>query len=227
MEETKSLSATIVNALKAKGISVEKLAQVTGISDRFLESLVEENFEALPSSPYVRGYLIRIAGVLGLDGEALWSEYLKDNEAIRSSGKDDHLPRNRFSVPRLMNIKVILAGVLVLGVVLYVVVKVVPLFSSQPGLELLNLESDITVTENSVFTLLGAISPAYKLTLNGERIYPDKNGNFEKAIPLHDGFNTLVFGVKKLLREEQTFSKQIFYKAVEENISQNGSRQEN
>jgi hypothetical protein len=59
--------------------------------------------------------------------------------------------------------------------------------------------------------------------LNGERIYPDENGNFSKEIELKEEFNTLVFEAKKFLGKESTVTKQIFYeKPAEENFSQNG-----
>ena len=218
MEETKTISTTIITALKAKGLTVEKLAQATGISDRFLESLVEERFEDLPPPPYVRGYLIKIAGVLGLDGEELWREYLSGNGSIKRAGGGDQLPRNRFASKGL-NKKVILVGVVVLGIALYVIVKT-PLFSGQPGFTLTNPTQDITVTQEPTFILSGTVSPAHTLTLNGERIYPDRNGSFEKEILLHAGFNTLVFSVKKLIGKEKVTHKQIFYKTEGESVSQ-------
>ena len=87
MEENKSLSNLILDSLRLKGMSVEKLAQLTGISEMFLEQLLEEKFEKLPSYPYVRGYLIKIGNVLNLDGEKLCQEYIKHNQTIKSSGK--------------------------------------------------------------------------------------------------------------------------------------------
>lgn len=218
--EVRSLSSTIINALRVKGFTVEKLAQTTGVSDRFLESLVEERFEDLPPSPYVHGYLIKIAGVLGLDGENLWQEYLKDNDVIKRSGKRDQLPLNRFITSRLRG-KEILVGLVVLGFIVYVVLRT-PLFSNQPGLELMNLANDTTFTEDANFNILGKVNSAYKLTLNGERVYPDDDGNFEKTIPLQEGFNTLVFSVKKFLGKETLITKQVFYQISEENFFQDG-----
>ncbi|MCP6720132.1 MAG: helix-turn-helix domain-containing protein [Patescibacteria group bacterium] len=218
--EVKSLSSTIINALRVKGFTVEKLAQTTGVSDRFLESLVEEKFENLPPSPYVHGYLVKIAGALGLDGESLWQEYLKDNDVIKRSGKSDQLPRNRFVTSRLRG-KAILVGLVILGFIVYVVLRT-PLFLNQPGLELMNLSNDTTFTEDANFSILGKVSSAYKLTLNGERVYPDDDGNFEKTIPLQEGFNTLVFSVKKFLGKERLITKQVFYQVNEENFLQNG-----
>lgn len=209
----------IINALKAKGLTVEKLAQITGVSDRFLESLIEEKFEDLPPSPYVRGYLIKIAGALGLDGEGLWQEYLRDNNLIKRSGKGDQLPTNRFVTSKLSG-KLILVSLVVVGFIVYAVLRT-PLFSDRLGLELINLPSGTTFTNDTTFNILGKVGSAYKLTLNGERVYPDSNGDFEKTIPLQEGFNTLVFSVKKFLGKERIVTRQIFYQMSEENFFQN------
>lgn len=215
----KNLPNTIINALKTKGLTVEKLAQITGVSDRFLESLIEEKFEDLPPPPYIRGYLIKIAEVLDLDGEGLWQEYLRDNNLIRRSGKGDQLPANRFVTSKLSG-KLILASLVVVIFIVYAVLRT-PLFSNRLGLELINLPNDTTFTNDVTFNVLGKVNSAYKLTLNGERIYPDSNGDFEKTIPLQEGFNTLVFNVKKFLGKEQIVTKQIFYQVSEEKIPQN------
>ena len=87
------LGTLIVDAMRMKSISVEKLAGVTGVSDRILNGLIEERYENLPPAPYVRGYLLKIAAVLNLDGEALWADYVKHNDSVRRSGKKDQLPQ--------------------------------------------------------------------------------------------------------------------------------------
>ena len=60
------------------------------------------------------------------------------------------------------------------------------------------------------------MNPNDQLTLNGERLYPDKDGKFEKSIQLQSGFNTLTFSIKKLLGKEYIINKQVFYKQPEE-----------
>lgn len=220
-EENKSLSNTIVAALRARNLTVGKLAEATGVSERFLDSIVEERFDNLPPFPYVRGYLRKVGDALGLDGEELIREYLEGNEAVKRSGKNDRLPENRFEVPKLKN-KIIVTGVVVLFVLLYAVFRT-PLFGDVSGLTLRNLDDEITYSTTSEFTVSGKIGSAYKLTLNGEKIYPDEKGNFSKEIKLNEGFNTLVFEAKKFLGKESTVTKQIFYQSqAVESSNQNG-----
>jgi len=78
-ERPRTFSAIIIDALRARGLTVEKLATTTGISERFISGLLDESFEALPPAPYTRGYILKIAEVLGLEGAVLWKEYVRDH----------------------------------------------------------------------------------------------------------------------------------------------------
>lgn len=207
--ETKNLSEILTDSIRIKGITVEKLAQLSGVSERYITSLIEEKYKELPAAPYVRGYLLKIAAFLGLDGENIWQEYLKNHDALRRAGEKDHLPTNRFTTKNLGK-KPILVGFLIIFIAGFFAARVV-MFYSKPSLTLANLRDNMVV-QSSQFVLKGKIKPSNQLTLNGEEIYPDEKGNFEKAIELQPGFNTLVFKIKKLLGREHTVVKQIFYR---------------
>jgi len=61
---------------EARGLSLEKIADVTKIAIYYLRDLENENFDELPAEVYVRGYLRQIARLLGLDPAVVSSEYL-------------------------------------------------------------------------------------------------------------------------------------------------------
>ncbi len=209
--EEKNPSFIIANAMKSKGMTVEKLAQLTGVSDRFLESIVDENFKELPSSPYVHGYILKIAEALNLNGEELWKEYFEKNENIKRSGSADSLPGNRFLIKHI-NKNIVLgvaAGIIIVVFVFWRIQSRV----GEPSLSLSDFKDEMIV-EQTVFDLKGKIDPRDQLTLNEEILYPDVDGNFEKKISLEPGFNTLTFKVKKFLGKEYIIKKQIFLKVA-------------
>ncbi len=213
-QEIKNLSSLILESLRTKGLTVERLSQLSGVSERFLTSLIEGKMEKLPPRPYAHGYLVKVAEALNLDGEKLWADYLKNNEAIRRSGKNDRLPRNRFAVPPF-NKKIAVAALALLIVAVYAAVRL-PAFFGKPRLTLTNLEDNRTVVREKNFTIKGKINPPSQLTVNDETIYPDRSGSFEKSLELQPGFNTLTFKIKKFLGEERAVTRQIFYQAPEE-----------
>lgn len=209
--EEKNLSELIENAMRVKGFTVEKLAQTTGVSDRFIQYIVDGNLKKLPSSPYVHGYVLRIADALNLNGEELWKEHFQKNQNIKHSGQADELPGNRFKA-RSIN-KNIVIGIAILIIVAVFVFWRVQSYVGEPSLSLSDFKDEMIV-EQKTFDLRGKIDPRDQLTLNEEIIYPDVNGNFQKILPLEPGFNTLTFKVKKFLGDEYIIKKQIFLKVA-------------
>lgn len=208
-EARNTFTETLLEALRTKGVTTEKLAQLTGISDRYLSALVGDELEKLPPAPYVHGYVVRIAEALGMDGEALWREYPKDPGTLRRSGKRDTLPMNRFTTSQI-NKRVLGIGVLVVLIVAYVIIRL-PSIVGMPSLELANIE-DMMVVSTSTFTIAGSMNPADELTINGEAVYPENTGTFSRVVDLEPGFNTFEFRVKRFLGKENVLVRQIFYK---------------
>lgn len=214
-EERKHLSEVLIDAMKARGMSTEKLAEETGISDRFLESLLGENFEKLPSKPYVHGYLVKISEALGLNGEHLWQEYLKDAGNLRGSGHGDELPGDAAPTQRFNRFPLVIGIIVIVIIFVYGFVQV-QTFIQEPTLKLEGLEKDSITLSETTFMLRGEISPEDQLSLNGEDIFTDQEGKFEKNIEFQPGFNTLNFTVKKFLGKEYTIVKQVFVEKNED-----------
>ncbi len=209
--EEKNPSILVGNAMRTKGMSVEKLAQVTGISDRFIQSIVDEDLKKLPSSPYVHGYILKIADALGLDGEELWKEFFAQNKEIKRSGALDELPGNRF-VLKSINKKWVVGIVILIVVAGFVFWRAQSHFG-EPELSLENFKDEMIV-EDKIFPLKGKIDPRDQLFINEETIYPNEEGLFEKTLSLEHGFNTITFKIKKFLGEEYIIKKQIFLKVA-------------
>lgn len=199
-----------MEAAKEKDLSLERLAQLSGVSDRFLKLLIEEKFQKLPPQPYLRGYLLKIAEVLDLDGEALWQKHLKDNDIIRRSGEKDQLPHNRFAVSALGQRTVWGLG-LIAVLIVYIIVRIF-LFSAHFEFSLENLEDNLVVA-TSTYVIRGETNSGYQLTINGAPVYPQEDGRFEYTLNLEPGFNTATVRIKKVLGDEKTVIRQIFYEA--------------
>jgi cytoskeletal protein RodZ len=76
--------------IKARGLTLKKLADMTGIAPVHIESLLRGDFGNVPSAPYFRGYLMRLGKVLDFDGEAWWNRL---KTGAKNSGQEDSLPR--------------------------------------------------------------------------------------------------------------------------------------
>ncbi len=206
--ETRTLTELLVDTLRIKNVSLEKLAQISGISERFLNALLEGRLEDLPAAPYVRGYLMKLADVLGLNGEDLWSVYLKHDTVIRRAGKGDELPGNRFGYPKFKVRPTIMISIAILLVVLGAL-RFPTLFGGA-SLVIKNIEPNMIIRDAS-FIVRGSMDKNDSLTINGEIVYPKDNGDFEHNVELQKGFNTLEFKMKRFLGTETVITKQIFY----------------
>lgn len=228
MEETfeqKTVSATILDAIRVRNWNVEKLSQMSGVSERFIVDLLEEHYSKLPAAPYLHGYILKIADALNLDGEKLWQEFIRDNPVMRSGAKD-RLPQNRFARAPI-NKKVFMIGGIGLLVLVYIFVRGASLLGT-PMLSIDNLPDGLIV-KTETFTVNGSMSPSDELTINKEVIYPDREGKFSHSLTLQKGFNTIEFSVKTVLGKQALIQKNIFFEAPQEptqDINTNGTTEE-
>lgn len=203
-----NLAEIIVEALKMKGFTLARLAEITDIPESVLATLLEEKYDKLPPAPYVHGYLLRVAEALGLDGGRLWAEYLKDRGEIKRPGARDLLPQNRFRTGRFRR-KSWLIGAAIIIVFGYIILRL-PGFFGTSSLDLQPLPATVTLPN---LTVQGRVNPTDQLSLNGAAIYPDKSGDFKQEVTLQPGFNTLTFDVKKLMGQTYAVTRQVFYNA--------------
>ncbi len=208
-EERKNFSSILIEAIKVKSTSVEKLSQATGVPENVIGLLINEKFDKLPAAPYVHGYLLKISSALNLDGEKVWKEYLSTEDEIRKSGAEDILPPNRFAIPKV-NKKI--AGVII-GVVLILIYAAfrLPSIVGTPLISFTDMPGDITVTKDQNFTIQGILKNGDTLSMNGEGLTVDKNGDFQKAVVLNPGFNTFKFEAAKILGKTYSTTKQVYF----------------
>jgi len=69
--ELVGIGETLKEARKARGLSLEEVAEKTKIRPRYLEAIEVENFDLLPGQIYVRGFIRNYARFLGLNPEPL------------------------------------------------------------------------------------------------------------------------------------------------------------
>jgi hypothetical protein len=209
--ENKELSfvETLNNRIKESRISIENLNKSTGVPMNYLEALVSGDFNILPATPYVKGYLRQIAPALNCSSDELWSLFEKAT-VIKVSGATDRLPGNRFATPKTKPtvwIWVGIGGLILLGYFLLNGSRIV----GQPILEIYNLETERTTVNTPEIIIKGNISPNDTLTINNQIIEIDPLGNFEENYLFDEGLNTVNFRVKRFLGRELNLVRYVFY----------------
>lgn len=204
-QNNRNFGELFADAVRIKGYSLEKLANLSGISERFLKILADGEYKKLPAAPYMRGYLLRIAEVLEVDGNSLWAEYEAATEP-RRSGEKDTLPENRFRTWQIHR-GTIFAGAGAIAVLIILLWRL-PWFQG-PALSLAGEDGEVVAT--STWTVRGLADKEQAVSINGELVQIREDGSFEKEVRLQPGFNTFtVLGTFPLGREEKII-RQVFY----------------
>lgn len=208
----KTLGELVIEALKLRNLNAEKLSELTDIPADYLIALSNDDLKGLPSAPYVRGYLVKIADVLKIDSSPLLRAYKQEisASALKTSGSSDKLPFNRFALnPLIKKIVVILGAILVL--IVFCLVWQTSGFLGIPKIKIINPPTDNVIVDSPTINLSGEVGVRDKLIINTEEVLPEKDGRFEKDFSLQPGINTFEFKAKRFLGKEIKIIRQVIY----------------
>lgn len=220
MDNNISFQAYFKEYLDIKHMSPQKLTDLSGVPQRYIEALLEGNFRELPPNPYVRGYIGKIAEVLEFDRDEMWSLYKKE-VIIENTNGFDRLPSNRFAT-RNINKKT-LGTLLIVGIVALYITLNFKTFVGSPALEITYPTNENLVVRNPLITLEGRTDGNNTITLNQSDIFVDTDGLFKKEYQLNPGLNVIEITAKKFLGKEVTIIRNIVYQPIEEFIQDNAT----
>ncbi len=209
--EERSLRQILEEHFDLKGLSFERVAQITGIPDRYIRALLEGNTKSLPAAPYVHAYLKRLGAILDLDPQELIQIYDEESLPPRS-GLADTLPQNRFAIVppvKFVNKKTLAVAAIILALLLYLGWSASRLFGI-PELTITSPQTDI-VTVTSTIVLQGSVSRGDLLTINNNEVSVNPDGSFKKNYPLELGLNTIEFRAKRFLGRTAIVTRRILY----------------
>ena len=206
--ETASLKELLREHIEIKGLSPKKIADMTGIPDRYIEMLVGGDTSKLPPAPYVHGYIVKLSEILNFDKDTMWRLYQKESSLVKS-GRDDRLPNNRFAVRGISRgwaaaAFALVACLMFAGYAAYGIISSPELVITVPASE------GSTVAQETIL-LQGKTDPATALPVNGSEVYVGKDGFFQKELRLQEGVNSVEFVVRKFLGKETRVVRNIVY----------------
>jgi cytoskeletal protein RodZ len=195
--------------IKERGITLKKLADVTGIAPSHIESLLRGDFDTMPSAPYFRGYLMKLGDALGFDGEEWWKKLVKEGAIKKYSGSGDTLPRNRFMKAQAPKwLWLVFIGILV---VIYLGFEASHILG-KPTLTVAFPDANPYITSSSTVTLSGTVANADTLYLNGSQNIPiNPDGSWQETVLLGAGSNPFEVTAKKFLGGTTQLTETIVY----------------
>ena len=200
----------LTEKLKEKGLSLQKLSDISGIALKHLENLNAGNLSELPPSPYLRGYFKKIGDILEFDGEKAWREFKFLNETS-TSGPEDSLPKNRFAKRSSSRKKLIIGGIILVTLILLGIR--IPKILGRPQIDIIYPNQDLTIVTSEQILVRGKIKGGDKLLINNEDVIIGDDGIWQKSIFLSPDLNTIEFKAKKFLGQETNLIRKVLYEA--------------
>jgi transcriptional regulator with XRE-family HTH domain len=197
-----------LNALiKQRGLTLKKLSELTGISIKHLAALTNGDFAHLPSSPYFRGYLMKLGTILEFDPNIWWTKF-KEGGFVKDAGTHDAPARNRFIRPGY--VKFLWTFGIALLVVLYAAFRFASIMG-RPTITLNFPNDNPAYVATSTIDLVGTLKNGSDLYVNGESVSVNPDGAWKKSVLLQSGANSFEIRAKKFLGGETTVFEEIIY----------------
>lgn len=213
--QSETLSEYLLSVRESLELSLDAVAEQTGIQKKFLEVLERGDFSSLPAEVYVCGFLKKLAALYSVEEELLVNQYKKErgivqnitHKPVRSSR-----PLSGFAVtPKTISFAVAL--LFLFGTLAYVFFQLRGM-SQDPTITILEPMSGSKV-EDSFVKVIGKTEPGNQLSINSEDIFVQEDGDFMTTVSVAPGqielvftatnkFNKMTVKTLALIREEKS-----------------------
>lgn len=213
-----AVADSLRRARQAAELTVEKAARQIGISPKYLLAIETSKFSVLPGTVYAKKFIAKYAEFLGLNAEALVSEYLLENNGRVVTEDKNKMPR--CGLGRVWNGPALLrrgATLLLTAALVYYLGAEVGGIFAPPPLTLDKIEDGKIVTINKL-EIAGTTLPEIRVQVNGVEKVSDWTGHFNETITLNPGLNRLVVTAVKKHGRAVTETRNVIY---EEKLGRN------
>lgn len=203
-----SVGRLLTKARRSRKLTLADISTELKIPAHQLQALEEGDLSVFPAEVYARGAFVQYADFLGIRAEATQHAFLRV-----LSGAREYVPlrvhRPRSWLASKITPRWILAGALA-GVAMLVgsyIAWQVQSFLQLPDVTLLEPTSEV-ITGSSA-TIRGFAEANARVTINGEAILLDSDGNFYTTLTLHPGINVLQVEAVNAAGRRQVIRRQL------------------
>lgn len=178
-----------------KKLSLEEVERVIKIRAKYLKAIEESDYQSLPASAYVKGFIKNYGEFLDLSVDRLLAIFRREFDERKTSvllprGLSTPLNKSFFKInPPIMMGFFFLFFLFLFFVYLFIQYRS---FLGTPSLTLQKPEENALI-KGSTVEVIGRTDPEIRLTINNQPISLDQEGNFQENIMVEEGVNTLVF----------------------------------
>ena len=187
-----SLGEQLKSLREQAGLSIEDLANKTGIQKKHLEWLEGEQFDLLPPAVYVRGFVIRWAEACASEAQDVLLQFERMNALVlraRNKERAWRLPTPPFVITGRMLVLALLATFAVFGAS-YLGLRYASI-SGAPSIEIISPFNLEEVASSEWLVVEGNSRNLKSLVVSGREVAMEENGSFRANIALNEGVNTV------------------------------------
>ncbi len=205
------------HARQEKKIKLEAAAKKLNISLKYLKALEKGEYAKLPAGVYGKNFLREYALFLGLDYNKLTDAYEQEKNIFAPAEHKDFFSKQVasgrlfWSIPKIVRIAIIAAVILIFFIYLAIRLNII---ISAPDLFIYN-PPDNLITEKPTVEVVGKTQSEAKITINGQTVLSDAQGNFSQLINLKTGLNQINITAAKKYGRKNTVIKQVLLKIEE------------
>jgi len=191
----------------AKKISIEKASQKLLIKTSHLEALEKENWQELPESTFVKGFIVSYSKFLGLNSEKMLALYRREYDEKKFPKDQNHKsePKNLLITPK--RIRNIIFAFAILGFITYIAIQYSKVLTS-PKIDLFQPPDDVTVSV-PIIQINGKAESQSQVSIDGEFVPIDQDGNFSYFYNLVEGQNIIEIIASKRLSPKTKITRTV------------------
>ncbi len=199
--QIETLSEYLVAVRENLKLSLLEVSKKTAIKLQYLTALEQGYFANLPADVYVLGFLRQLAKLYSVETEILLEQYKKEKGIERQIKKQGEILgcawykrifQKLVVTPKVLSL--ILGLLFVILTVGYIIWQVWSI-NKMPNLKITEPGNNTVIKASSVF-VRGNTDPGLSVAINGENIFVDNKGFFEKQLGLNPGPKEIVVTAK-------------------------------
>lgn len=213
--DSETVAEQLRSARQAKKLKLFEAAKKLNISEKYLDALERGEYKELPRGVYGKNFLREYALFLGLDYKNLSRDYETETDVLEPKTQKDLFAkqivkaRHLWAAPKIFkNVLVFLVIAVCFAYLGYRVNKII-----SPPLLIISRPAASLVTNQAVLEVAGRTEAEASLTINGQTVLTDKNGDFFQAISLKSGINIIIITANKKYGRAKTVTRQVLVKA--------------
>lgn len=187
-----TIGELLKNQREKAGYTFQQIEKITKIRSKNLEAIEQSNWGQFSSHTYVIGMVRSYGKFLGIDEEKLLGIFRREYEQKDEIRSESKMQKKHF-IPYAQRVFKVIVIMVIIALMSYFGYQL-KLFLSPPHIIIISPKQTVFKSEKKV-ELVGKTEKESIVTVNGERVYQNRENVFRIFIPLANAENKVVIEV--------------------------------